>query len=320
MTTAQDVTYDMSVSKGRWFVSLLQEVVEKTRKVLETHGAVSLSPPLLVPCGAAPLPTAAVSVMTRWGGVAMLPHNLRLPFARFLAHNPSITQFKRYAIDRVYRERRVLGHHPRELYECAFDIVTPSSGNMVAESELLSVVWQVLNEFPSLLHNNCVICLNHTSLLRAIFLHCGIEVTKHNRVCALLAQAKEENYSKPEVESLLSGLDLADHTVSTLFSLLEQEHSCGRAAAVLQPVLRRSSATHMLCKQAFHQLELIVTNTAELGVKCPIVVSPGLVEDMSHYSGMICQVVWEQRSKQSRSQRSIIAAGGRYDTLISSLR
>lgn len=33
MTTAQDVTYDMSVNKGRWFMSLLQEVVDKIRKV-----------------------------------------------------------------------------------------------------------------------------------------------------------------------------------------------------------------------------------------------------------------------------------------------
>ena len=56
------------------------------------------------------------------------PHDLRLPFARLLAHNPSLNHLKRYAIDRVYRERRVLGLHPRELYECAFDIVTSTPG------------------------------------------------------------------------------------------------------------------------------------------------------------------------------------------------
>lgn len=101
-----------------------------TLQVLELHGAVSLCPPLMMPSGLCPLPPSTVSVMTRWGGVAMLPHDLRLPFARFLAHNPTISQFKRYSIDRVYRERRVLGHHPRELYECAFDIVTPTSGKL----------------------------------------------------------------------------------------------------------------------------------------------------------------------------------------------
>lgn len=106
-------------------------------QVLHSHGAVSLSPPLLVPCGTTPLPPSGVSVMTRWGGVAMLPHDLRLPFARFLGHNPSVTQCKRYAIDRVYRERRVLGHHPRELYECAFDIVTPPSGALLYRQNIM---------------------------------------------------------------------------------------------------------------------------------------------------------------------------------------
>lgn len=98
--------------------------------MLQKHGAVNLSAPLLMPYGRSPLPPlpTTVSVMMRWGGVTMLPHDLRLSFARYLAHNPSVTHLKRYTIDRVYRERRVLGHHPRELYECDFDIVTPSVG------------------------------------------------------------------------------------------------------------------------------------------------------------------------------------------------
>ncbi|XP_054261632.1 eIF-2-alpha kinase GCN2-like isoform X1 [Macrosteles quadrilineatus] len=320
MTTAQNVTYDMSISKSRSYQYLLQQVVEKTKKVLELHGAVSLCPPLMMPSGLCPLPPSTVSVMTRWGGVAMLPHDLRLPFARFLAHNPTISQFKRYSIDRVYRERRVLGHHPRELYECAFDIVTPTSGDMLAESELLAFVWQVLNEFPFLLHHNCVIRLNHTSLLRAIFLHCGIEASKHNRVCSFLEQAKEDSYNKSHVEALLSSLGLTEHIVSALFNLLDQENTFGRVSTTLQTAFRRNSVSASLCKQALHQLELTISHATELGVKCPIVVSPGLVDNLSFYSGIICQVVWEQRNKQGRSQRTIIAAGGRYDCLIASFR
>lgn len=61
---------------------------------------------------------------------------------------------------------------------------------MLAEAELLAFVGQVLNEFPSLLHINCVVRLSHTALLRAILLHCGIEASKHNRVCHLLSQSK----------------------------------------------------------------------------------------------------------------------------------
>lgn len=62
------------------------------------------------------------------GSIVSVPHDLRTPFARYLAQNGSIVSMKRYCIDRVYRERRVLGFHPRELYECAFDIVTHTPG------------------------------------------------------------------------------------------------------------------------------------------------------------------------------------------------
>lgn len=129
MSTAQDVTYDMSVGKSRWYLTLLDIVSERIRKVVKAHGAVNMLVPLLTPSGIISQPDSIVSLMTRWGGVTTAPHDLRLPFARLLAHNPSLNHIKRYAIDRVYRERRVLGLHPRELYECAFDIVTSTPGN-----------------------------------------------------------------------------------------------------------------------------------------------------------------------------------------------
>lgn len=52
----------------------------------------------------------------------------RVPFARYVAWN-GISLLRRYSIERVYREKKVFGFQPRELYECAFDIVSPSQGN-----------------------------------------------------------------------------------------------------------------------------------------------------------------------------------------------
>ena len=39
-----------------------------------------------------------------------------------------ISYLKRYTISAVFRESKVLGSHPREQYECQFDIVTPNPG------------------------------------------------------------------------------------------------------------------------------------------------------------------------------------------------
>lgn len=325
MSTAQDVTYDMSVGKSRSYLTLLEIVSERIRKVMRAHGAVSMLVPLLTPSGVVTQPDSVVSLMTRWGGVTTAPHDLRLPFARLLAHNPPLNQFKRYAIDRVYRERRVLGLHPRELYECAFDIVTSTpAGNFMVESELLSVVWEILNEFPNLIQKNCIIRLNHSFILKAVLLHCGIEEDKHSDVCNILTRPKfpEETYSKSQLETLLTGIGLSEHTVTTLFSLLEIENSFGKVFNSLRIVMKKAGAIGILCKQGFSHLEIVISNAEALGVKCPIVVAPGLIQpgNMQHYSGMMCQFVWEHKNKHGRTERDVIAAGGRYDSLINMFR
>lgn len=58
--------------------------------------------------------------------------------------------FRRYSIERVYRERKLFGSHPRELTECAFDIVTNSPGSLQPDAEVLHLVTEIINEFPEL--------------------------------------------------------------------------------------------------------------------------------------------------------------------------
>lgn len=130
------MTYDLGLGKSGagaapWAIRFARSAVER---VFERHGAVRLSTPLLMPRSSAAPPTtvahetsAAVTLMTHSGSVVTLPHDLRVPFARYVAWN-SIAVLKRFSVERVYRERRVFGLHPKELYECAFDIVSATPG------------------------------------------------------------------------------------------------------------------------------------------------------------------------------------------------
>jgi translation initiation factor 2-alpha kinase 4 len=69
----------------------------------------------------------SVNLMCHSGGIVSIPHDLRVPFARYIGRN-GINHLKRFTIDKVFRERKVYGLHPRELIECAFDIVDSSQG------------------------------------------------------------------------------------------------------------------------------------------------------------------------------------------------
>ena len=83
--------------------------------------------------------------MTRSGDVVSLPYDLRTQFARFLV-STKINQLKRYSFGKVLRERKIFGVHPRELTECAVDIVTPAgSGNTIlAYAEIIVLCQNVV--------------------------------------------------------------------------------------------------------------------------------------------------------------------------------
>lgn len=48
-----------------------------------------------------------------------------------------------------------------------------------------------------------------------------------------------------------------------------------------------------------------------------MVIAPGLVYNVHQYSGMICQFVCDLKKKHKHSNMEVLAAGGRYDSMIS---
>ncbi|GIX95586.1 hypothetical protein CEXT_792201 [Caerostris extrusa] len=92
---------------------------------MRLHAAVYISVPTLTPKSPVIDHETCVQIMERGGGIITLPHNLRVPFARYVAQR-EIDHLKRYSIEKVYRQQKIFGCHPREQYEFAFDIVTPT--------------------------------------------------------------------------------------------------------------------------------------------------------------------------------------------------
>lgn len=98
---------------------------------------------------------------------------------------------KRYSIDNVYRESRLVGLHPRELAACSFDIVTmPGGQSLIADAEVIAVVSEIVHEVPNLGARNCRLRINHTALAKAVLLHCGIAESLHTDIYAILGDSK----------------------------------------------------------------------------------------------------------------------------------
>lgn len=56
----------------------------------------------------------------------------------------------RYCIERVFRPRKLDRFHPKELLECAFDIVTSTTNSSLPTAEVIYTICEIIQEFPAL--------------------------------------------------------------------------------------------------------------------------------------------------------------------------
>lgn len=63
----------------------------------------------------------------------------------------------RYCIERVFRPRKLDRFHPKELLECAFDIVTSTTNSSLPTAEIIYTIYEIIQEFPALQVPFCVL-------------------------------------------------------------------------------------------------------------------------------------------------------------------
>ncbi|XP_012229735.1 eIF-2-alpha kinase GCN2 [Linepithema humile] len=328
VTPAEDITYDMNLpARGTPNVlsskkQFLQESVkQKIVEIFQKHGGIHLATPLLMPKSIqhSNFTESNVKLMTRTGSVVSIPHDLRTPFARYIIWN-NISHIRRYAVERVFRDKKARGFHPRELYECAFDIISPIDNNLMTEAELIFIIWEIFNELPQIREYNFIVRLNHTSLLQAVLMYCGVEKDKYQDIYSILQDARDGKLTKFQVQTHLISLCLTDQAMDTLFNLLETESSVAKIASVLKTITKRKGDTAALAKEGLKDIETVISYVEGLGVKWPITVVPLLTYNVQQYSGVIYQITCELKHRRRRGGQDVIAAGGRYDQMLMSFR
>ncbi|KAK9960288.1 hypothetical protein ABG768_010361 [Culter alburnus] len=319
ISPVMDFTYDIDIHKGSFHFTtakLQQYVYETVTRIFRRHGAVRLQTPLLLPRNRRLYEGCETACfMDHSGMLVSLPYDLRLAFARFVARN-NISHLKRYSIERVYRPRKLDRAHPRELLECAFDIVIPISNSLLPEAEAIYTVSEVIQEFSALQDRNYTVHLNHTSLLRAVLLHSGVPEDKLTQASNILCDAMSEKLTKREVEAKFCNLSLSNNSLQTLYKFIEQKGGLQELLPLINSLTKqKSSAVAQMAKQGLKDLEEVISLLKKLAVKLQVVVNLGLVYKVQHHCGVIFQFVAFIR-KRKRTVPDILAAGGRYDHLI----
>ncbi|KAM9356242.1 eIF-2-alpha kinase GCN2 isoform 2-T2 [Pholidichthys leucotaenia] len=314
----QDYTYDIDLHRGSFSFNnakLQQYVYETITRIFKKHGAVRLQTPLLLPRNRKLYDGCELACfMDHSGMLVTLPYDLRMAFARYIARN-NITNLKRYSIDRVFRSRKLDRAHPRELLECAFDIVTPVTNSLLPEAETIYTISEIIQEFPALQERNYDIYLNHTSLLKAILLHSGVPEDRLSQASSVLSDAMNEKLTKREVEAKFCNFSLSTNSLHILYKYIEQKGNLQDLVPLLTSLTKQKTAVTQLAKQALKDLEELTGLLRKLGVKPRVVINLGLVYKVQHHSGIIFQFAAFIK-KRKRTVVDIVAAGGRYDHLI----
>uniref|UniRef100_A0A6J0TZA8 non-specific serine/threonine protein kinase n=1 Tax=Pogona vitticeps TaxID=103695 RepID=A0A6J0TZA8_9SAUR len=318
ISPAIDYTYDSDILKGSFSIRIAkiqQHVCETISRIFKRHGAIKLHTPLLMPKNRKLYEHSEASYLIDHSGMlVMLPYDLRVPFARFVARN-NITNLKRYCIERVFRPRKLDRCHPRELLECAFDIITPAGNSFLPVAETIYIISEIIQEFPVLQERNYSIFLNHTGILRAILLHCGIPDDKLSQVYAILYDAVTEKLTKREVEAKFCNISLSPNSLVRLYRFIEQKGELQDLTPLLNTMLKQKTGGTQSVKLAMKELEETVDLLKKFGIKLQISINLGLVYKIQQHSGIIFQFIAYIKRRQ-RTVTDILAAGGRYDHLV----
>lgn len=197
---------------------------KKIVSLFRKHGGIELNTPLLSPY-VKTTRNNAVRLMTTSGGVVVLPHDLRMPFIKHVSLN-GIQLMRRYTVDRVYREKKGFNFHPKQLYECAFDIVTPSAEgrSSLIDAELISMAYELTHIIPVFNQRNLSLRVNHTSMLRAIMLHHNVPVEKYSDIFGAVLDFIDRRISKFQLHSIVTTmLETSKHSATTLIDVLLTE-------------------------------------------------------------------------------------------------
>nr|XP_018669174.1 eIF-2-alpha kinase GCN2 isoform X1 [Ciona intestinalis] len=315
------VIYDIEMHKKHFSETqnvAQQQTFDIISSLLRCHGAVRVNPPLLLPkCGSENDANEAAVLIGVGGNVVSLPYILRIPLARFILCK-GITNIKTYAIEKVFRARKYARSRPKELWECSFDIISPSVGGLAPDAEVISVVSEIISQFPSLSSQKYEVRINHLLALESILTYCGLDESHHTE--ALNALASCSGLSKTQLHNCINSLPLNAQQVASLLTFIQVQGPLSRVQTSLRSITRnKHSPASSRARQALHELEALRKNLDSLNLTLPVVFDLGYShKHHNHYNGIIFKVSAEIQKKK-RTAIDVLAIGGRYDKLLTTM-
>ncbi|MCP4135546.1 MAG: histidine--tRNA ligase [bacterium] len=233
-----------------------------------------------------------------------LHFDLTVPFARYVIENKNelIFPFRRYQIQKAWRgERPGLGRY-REFLQADIDFVDTRPLSIQSDIEIITLIQNVLNSLPV---PRMQIQINNRKLLEGFYRGLNINNTTNVlRIVDKLDKIGPEKVIATLVEDLQINLDIAEKCVN-LGNIKTNNPD------KLKSAVSDCGIEHPLLTEGLDEITALLTHVPSTG-KMDVIADLSIARGFDYYTGTVCEVKFVDFPKYPT-----IAAGGRYDNLVS---
>ncbi|KAI9843471.1 MAG: hypothetical protein M1837_006317 [Sclerophora amabilis] len=326
----KDYAWDMGSTSNYSSNDLLLQSLIKDRliSVFRCHGAIESTRPLLFP-RSSHYSSNVVQLLDSSGTAVQLPYDLTLPYARLIAkQTPSAS--KSFAFGSVYRDMHT-GGQPRSHGEVDFDILSYDALDLaMKEAEVIKVIDEVVDAFPSLRTTPMCYHINHSDLLDLITEFCRIPDPQRPAVKEIISKLNIGQWTWQKIRSELRSptlgvsstslddlalFDFRGKGLTLQFCLSRRIYSLSvdEPDKAFQKLRSMFEGTECLDRSlpVLAHLKDVTTYVKRFNVQRKIFVSPlSSFNDKFYRGGLLFQCLYDTK------KRDVFAAGGRYDQLI----
>lgn len=224
-----------------------------------------------------------------------LRYDLTIPNAKVVGMTKQLGMpFKRYEIGRVFRDGPVKTGRLREFTQCDVDIVGIKS--QIAEAEILAMAIEALNR----LDLDITISINNRKILNGLLTLLEVEKERQNDV--ILTLDKIEKIELKEIEKELKEYGINKEIIEKLLELIANPKE-------LDKILVEKSNETM--KEGLKELKELNKYLYGLNLTEKFRFNPFLARGLDIYTGTVYEIFLN-----NSNIKSSIAAGGRYDNII----
>ncbi|KAK1006815.1 eukaryotic translation initiation factor 2-alpha kinase [Friedmanniomyces endolithicus] len=285
--------------------------------VFRRHGAEEARRDTLFPRSKYYTNANVVQLLDASGNLLQMPYDLTLPHARQLARNTPAVK-RSFTFGSAYRDAFTAGA-PKVSDEVDFDIaqISPGEDSALDDAETLKVMDEIVCAMPSFSKATTVsLHLNHAAVLDAVLDHCRVPVAQQAIVKETTSKLGFHQWTWSKVRGELRKFGLPDTSLDDLqqFDFRDTaEKAFARLRTLMQTASSRVSAK---LEAGLRSLQDILNAVSHFALQLKVYITPlGSVNARLYEGGMLFQCVLERKSN-----RAVIAAGGRYDTLLNAHR